>query len=285
MKIVKSKNGFTVYGREGGLIRPAVVIARPEQLPVETGTVTAGTAGTPDVKSKNLVGSGTNFQTALTVGDYIEFDLATPVVAMIKTITTDTAAVLGDPKNPGEDLLLYIPLGTSYRKYKSLWVGKTAPAGIEITAEESVAETKSSDGGEKAENVYSSAVKPMIKFELMEGSIETLNILLPGIVNFTRDVNGKIVASSFGPRNGYDFKKNAIRIAVIEYDGDSVSVNGEDRTDFFKVGFKGAFNLKKNSTDQTGIALEGYLFEDDTKMKNGKAQFWATNESSMVWDE
>lgn len=285
MRLLKSKNGISIYGRDGGIIRAAAIFINPEQKPNLAGTVTAGSAGPPIVTSATLTGTGTAFDTALKVGDYLEFNLATPVIAMVKAIGTATSLTLGDPANPGENLDLYIPAGTTYRKFDSFWLGKTAPAGISITTEEGVLETKSSDRGETPENVYSGSVKAMLKLTLMEASIEALSYVLKGMVNFTRDVNGKIVASSFGPRTGFDFKSNSFRIAIIEYDGDgAISADPAARMDIFKVGFKGNINLTKNSSDQVGVDLEGYIFEDDSKVVNGKPQYWSTNEAEMVYD-
>lgn len=285
MRLVKSKNGFSIYGRDGGLIRAAAIFINPEQNPNLVGTVSAGSAGPPAVPSATLSGTGTAFDTALKVGDYLEFDLGTPIIAMVKAIASANSLTLGDPANPGENLEVYIPALTTFRKFDSFWLGKTSSAGISITTEEGVLETKSSDRGETPENVFSGSVKPMLKLNLMEASVETLSYVLKGMVNFTRDVNGKIVASSFGPRTGFDFKKNAVRIAIIEYDGDgAVSSDPAARMDIFKVGFKGNLNLTKNSSDQVGADLEGYIFEDDTKVVNGKPQYWATNEAEMVYD-
>lgn len=281
MRLIKSRNGYQLYGRDGGLIKSAAVIVNPGQNQQLAGTVSAGTTGTP---SKNLTGVGTTFTTDFEVGEFIEFDLGSPAIAMVKTITSATAIVLGNPAEPGEDFPMEIPAGTTYRKFTALWVGRTAESGISLTTEESVAETKSSDDGETAVNVFSSSVKPAIKFTLMEASIEVLNILLKGMVNFTKDVNGKIIASSFGDRTGYDFKKNAIRVAVIEYDGESISSDPNDCLTIFKVGFKGNFNLTKNAKDQAGIELDGYIFKDDSKRIKGKPQYWAINEAAMAWD-
>ncbi|PJZ87933.1 hypothetical protein [Leptospira levettii] len=285
MRLVKSKNGFSIYGRDGGIIRAAAIFINPEQKPNLTGTVSAGSAGPPVAPSSTLTGSGTAFDTSLKVGEYLEFDLAQPIIAMVKAIASATSLTLGDPAEPGENLSVFIPAGTNYRKFDSFWLGKTSTAGISINTEEGVLETKSSDRGETPENVFSGSVKPMLKLNLMEASVEALSYVLKGMVNFTRDVNGKIVASSFGPRTGFDFKKNAMRVAIIEYDGDGgVSADPASRMDIFKVGFKGNINLTKNSSDQVGVDLEGYIFEDDTKVVNGKPQYWATNEAEMVYD-
>lgn len=282
MRLVKSRNGYGFIGRDGGKITAAAVIIMPEQQPVLAGSVSAGSS--PTVKSSTVTGVGTAFNTALKVGDLVEFDTAVPTIARVKTITSATSMVISDPDDPDQNLSVYLPALTTYRKYTALWAGKTAPSGIEITTEEGVSETKSSDGGDKPENVFSNMVKPMIKFTLMEADLDVLSILLKGMVNITRDVNGKIVANSIGQRSGFDFKKNAIRIAVIEYAGSSISQDPKDRADFFKVGFKGNIKLVKNASDQEAIELEGYIFEDPSKRINGQAQFFAVNDAAMVYD-
>jgi len=191
---------------------------------------------------------------------------------------------LKDPNNPSADLTITAPLATNFRKFNGLWLGKTAPDGINVSVEESTVETKSSDRGESPENVYSSGTTAKIELTLMEPSLESLNKLLKGMVNVTRDANGLIVASSIGSRTGYDYKRNAIQLAIIEYDGTEISSNPEDRLDCFKVAFSGVFATTKNSTDQQGVTLTGHIFEDDTRRVQGIPQYMATNLPSMVFD-
>jgi hypothetical protein len=285
MIIQKSKNGFQFWGREGGKIGPAAAFADVAIQPDLIGTVSAGSAGPPIVKSSTLTGVSTTFLSDLKPGDYIELLVSpNPILAMVGAIATDTSLTLKDPNNPSENLEVYIPALTNYRKFNGLWLGKTAPDGINVSIDESTVETKSSDRGESAENVYSSGTSGKIELTLMEPSLESLNKLLKGMVNVTRDSNGLIVASSIGSRTGYDFKRNAIQLAIIEYDGTQISADPQDRLDCFKVAFSGVFSTTKNSTDQQGVTLTGHIFEDDTRRVNGIPQYMATNLPAMVFD-
>lgn len=277
MIIQKSKNGFQFVGRDGGKIGPAAAffdVAVQEDL---AGTVAAVTTAT-------LTGTATTFQTDLKPGDYIEIQDTVSVLAMVGAIATDLSLTMKDPNNPSEDLVITVTAGTKIRKFNGLWLGKTAPDGISVTFDESTVETKSSDRGESPENVYSSGVTGKIEMTLMEPSLESLQKLLAGMMNVTRNADGLIVASSIGSRTGFDFKRNAKQLAVIEYDGTRISASGEDRLDCFKVAFSGAFSSVKNSTDQQGVTLTGHIFEDDTRLLSGIPQYAATNLASMSFD-
>ena len=278
MIVQKSKNGFQFWGRDGGKIGPAAVFYDVKVQSNLPGTVQASNSST-------LTGTSTTFTTSLVVGDYIEI-LTTPAkLAYVWSITNNTTLVMRDPNNLDEPLTLTVPAGTNYRKFNGLWLGKTAPDGINISIEESTVETKSSDRGESPENVYSSGTTAKIEFTLMEPSLESLNKLLSGMFHVTRDTNGKIVASSVGSRTGYDYKRNAKQVAVIEYtDGQEISTDPADRLDIFKVAFSGVFSTTKNSSDQQGVTLTGYIFEDDSRRINGAPQYMATNLSSMDFD-
>jgi len=277
MIIQKSKNGFQFVGRDGGKIGPAAFILGVADLANQAGTVEAAASST-------LTGTTTAFNTALVVGDFIEFATTIPFVAYVYAIGGATSLTMHDPDNLTLPLVVTIPALTTYKIFRSTWAGKTAPDGIKITVDESTVETKSSDRGESPENVYSSGQMYKVELTLMEASLDTLSRLLPGIVNVTRDVNGLIVAASYGSRTGFDYKLNSQQVAFIEYTGISISALPADRLDCFKMTFSAAFATTKNSTDQQGITLTGFMFEDETRKVNGIPQYMATNLPAMAFD-
>ena len=277
MRLVKSKNGFQFWGRDGGKIGPAALFFNVEDQPNLAGTVAATASAT-------LTGTGTAFTTALNESDFVEIMTATPIIGYVHTITSATSITIHDPDDLTKPLVVTVPALTNIRPYKGLWLGKTAPDGIKVMVEESTVETKSSDNGETVENVYSSGVAAKFEFTLMEPSLDAINKLLPGMFNVTKDVNGFIVASSVGTRPGYDYKSASKQLAVIEYAGQGPSKNPGDRLDAFKVAFQGVFAGTKNSTDQQGLTLTGFMFPDDTRRVNNVPQFMATNLPAMLFD-
>jgi len=273
----KSKNGFQFWGRDGGKIGPAAAFAEVEDQPDLTGTVEAAASST-------LTGTGTAFDTEIEVGQFIEIGLATPRIAYVGAIGGATSLSMFDPDNLTTPLVLTIPALTTIKIFKALWLGKTAPDGIKVMVEESTVETKSSDNGETPENVYSSGLVCKFELTLMEPSLDAINKLLPGLFNVTKDANGYIVASSIGTRPGYDFKSAAKQFAITEYAGQGLSTDPGDRLDAFKVAWQGVFATSKNSTDQQGLTLTGFMFADDTRTINGVPQFMATNLPAMAFD-
>ena len=273
----KSKNGFQFWGRDGGKIGPAAAFAEVEDQPALAGTVSA-------TASSTLTGVGTAFDVDLEPGFFIEFDLPTPRIAYVYTVGAATSLTMYNPDNITQPLVITIPALTTYRRFKALWLGKTAPDGIKVMVEESTVETKSSDNGETPENVYSSGLSAKFELTLMEPSLDAINKLLPGMFNVTKDANGYNVASSIGTRPGYDFKAAAKQFAVVEYAGQGLSIEPGDRLDAFKVAWQGVFSTSKNSTDQQGLTLTGFMFADDTRTINGVPQFMATNLPAMAFD-
>lgn len=280
IQVIKTNNGYQFFSKRGGKINPATFFINVEPQTNLTGTLAATATST-------ITGTGTAFDTELTVGDLIEIGTTSPIVAYVHTITSATSIVISDPTDIDTLLVVTVPALTTFKLFKAKWVGKTGPSGIQITTEESTVDTKSSDRGEMAENTFSTGIAPKIVVPLFEVDMETLKELFKGSLNVTKDSHGKILATSMGTRNGFSFLDNAIRCAVIDYAGgeaSAISVAPEDRLDIFKVQFSVNIKSTKNSSDQQEIELSGMIYEDSSYQVNGKPQFWATNLDQMVFD-
>ncbi|GBF44500.1 hypothetical protein LPTSP2_38030 [Leptospira ellinghausenii] len=280
--VIPNTGIVNILGQKDGRVGPLKAFYRTSIKPLLPGTVTA----TGDI----LTFSGLDPSTKFKVGQYICIETA-PTKTLVYVADVDSTTVkMGAPdidKDTGKhpSLSLTIATATQFRPWHLRDLGDLSEEGVKISWDEKVAPTKFAGRGETDANHFSSGGEMKISLACAEMGLEELVSAIDQSALADYDVDGNISSVSFARRLGYNFKKNADSLDLFAYgENGGISTDPRDRARIWLTNFRSAFEQQRNATSQTVINLEGFVYADEKRKKDGKPVFMSINPEAAVFD-
>ncbi|TGM88296.1 hypothetical protein [Leptospira bouyouniensis] len=280
--VIPNTGIVNILGQKDGRVGPLKAFYRTSIKPLLPGTVTA----VGDI----LTFAGFDPSTKLKVGQYICLETS-PAKTLVYIADIDSITIkMGSPdidRDTGKHPSLSLTIGTAtqLRPWHVRDLGDLSEEGVKITWDEKVAPTKFAGRGETDANHFSSGSEMKINLACAEMGLEELVSAIDQSALADYDANGDIASVSFTQRLGYNFKKNADSLDLFAYgENGGISTDPRDRARIWLTNFRSAFEQQRNANSQTVINLEGFVYADEKRKKDGKAVFMSINPEAAVFD-
>lgn len=280
--VIPNSGIVNIFGQKDGRVGPLKAFYRTSVKPLLPGTVTI----VGDLATFVGIDPSTKFK----VGQYICIETS-PIKTLAYVADVDTTTIkLASPdvdKETGKHLTFSLALATAtqFRPWHLRDLGDLSEEGVKITWDEKVAPTKLAGQGETDANHFSSGGEMKISLACAEMGMEEIVSAIDQSALADYDADGNIASVSLVRRLGYNFKKNADSLDLFAYgENGGISKDPRDRARIWLTNFRSAIEQQRNATSQTVITLDGFVYADEKRKKDGKPVFMSINPEAAVFD-